>query len=120
MLRLVRGRLKSYLFGEGQTNTRAVSGIGLLYKESAKKGPDATTVGPPAKGIDRPQLIAGGGAPLFKDVAPAGGVLIGLELGLGKFGPDDGIKSVRPIYRVGDTEQFGTQRGTPPARVTTI
>ncbi len=100
----------------GKTSTRGASGVGLLYKEV--KGPDVVT--PPVKGTDKPQIIAGGGAPLFKDVAPAGGLLIGLEFGLGKFGRDDVIKSVRPIYRVGDKEQFGVQRGTPPDRVTTV
>lgn len=67
-----------------------------------------------------PTVIAGGNAPLFSDPAPAGGVLIGLELGLGKFGPDDVIQAGRPIYRVAGKEQFGTQRGTNLARVVTL
>jgi S1-C subfamily serine protease len=67
-----------------------------------------------------PTIIAGGFAPQFKDVAPDGGLLIGLELGLGKFFQEDVIKSVRPIYRVGGKEQFGSQRGVPPSPVVTI
>jgi S1-C subfamily serine protease len=67
-----------------------------------------------------PVVVGGGSAPLFKDVAPASGLLVGLELGLGKFGGEDVIKAVRPIYRVGDKEQLGTQRGALLTRVTTI
>jgi hypothetical protein len=47
-------------------------------------------------------------------------MLIGLELGMGKFGKEDVIKAVRPIYRVGDKEVLGTQKGTQLSRVTTI
>ena len=73
----------------------------------------------PAIGIG-PTIIAGGRAPVFKDMAPSGGLLIGLEIGVGKFGRDDVIKAIRPIYRVGGKEQFGQQRGTAPGVTTTI
>jgi S1-C subfamily serine protease len=65
-------------------------------------------------------IIAGGNAPRFKDVSPDAGVLIGMEIGVGKFFNDDVIKAVRPIYRVGKDEKFGEQRGTQLDRVTTL
>jgi S1-C subfamily serine protease len=65
-------------------------------------------------------IVAGGGAPRYKDVSPDAGVLIGLEIGLGKFFDQDVIKAVRPIYRVGKEEKFGEQRGTHLDRVTTL
>jgi len=68
----------------------------------------------------QPEIIAGGRAPAFKDVAPDAGLLIGLEIGLGKFGSEDVIKAVRPIYRVGSEEKLGLQRGTQLGRVTTV
>jgi len=87
----------------------------------ASKAPNRPPAGVPnipkdiaiARGND-PTIIAGGRAPLFKDVAPKDGLLIGLEIGVGKFGPWDTIKAVRPIYRVGGKEEFGTQRGMRP------
>jgi hypothetical protein len=67
-----------------------------------------------------PTIVAGGAAPVFKEVAPDGGLLIGLEIGLGKFGKDDVIKSVRPIYRAGGKDHLGQQRGTPPTPAVTV
>jgi hypothetical protein len=79
----------------------------------------------PAKGLEvpngkQPFIVAGGHASAFKDVGPEGGMLIGLEIGVGKFGSLDVIKAVRPIYRVGGKEKFGAQRGTSPAEAVTI
>jgi S1-C subfamily serine protease len=94
-----------------------------LAAQTPKRPPPGGTPTPkdiaPPRGKE-PTIVAGGGAPLFKDVAPNGGLLIGLEIGLGKFGREDVIKAVRPIYRVGDREQFGGQRGMPPTAATTI
>jgi hypothetical protein len=70
--------------------------------------------------LDEPTIIAGGRSPRFKDVAPPGGLLIGLEIGRGKFGPFDTVTAFRPIYRVNGKEEFGAQRGTRPASPVTI
>ncbi|MCE9567329.1 MAG: serine protease [Planctomycetes bacterium] len=67
-----------------------------------------------------PTVIAGGNNPLFKDIAPEGGLLIGLEIGVGKFGKDDVIQAARPIYRTGGKETLGEQRGTNLTRVTIL
>jgi len=48
----------------------------------------------------------------FKDVSPEGGLLIGFEIGFGKFANRDMIRAAKPIYRVGDKEVFGEQYGT--------
>ncbi|MBN9121575.1 MAG: hypothetical protein J0I06_20910, partial [Planctomycetes bacterium] len=93
----------------GRTNGTVTNGFGVLLK------------GQEGFGVKKePTVIAGGNNPLFKDVAPEGGLLIGLELGLGKFGRDDVIQAGRPIYRVGNKEQLGAQRGTNLVRVVTI
>lgn len=101
----------------------------LPNDRSAGKTPESPSTGgiprsPPRTITPRPgsepTIIAGGGAPIFKDVAPNGGMLIGLEIGVGKFGPWDTIKAVRPIYRVDGKEEFGKQHGTKPASPITI
>ncbi len=90
----------------------------------AAKRPDPppSTVPTPKDGGSgkEPTIIAGGNAQRFKDVSPDAGLLIGLEIGVGKFGNEDVIKAVRPIYRVGADEKLGEQRGTQLGRVTTI
>jgi S1-C subfamily serine protease len=97
----------SLVFGiVGKSSEQHATGLGLLL------GPQ-----PPPKD---PTIIAGGFAPLFRDLAPKGGVLIGLEIGLGKFFDEDVIKAVRPIYRVSGRELFGEQRGVRPRAAITI
>ena len=95
---------------------------------AAKSPKNAPSGGPPvlppknvpANQGNEPTIIAGGFAPPFKDVAPEGGLLIGMEFGIGKFGRDDVIKTGRPIYRVSGKEQFGPQRGTKPDAPVTV
>jgi S1-C subfamily serine protease len=102
-----------------RTTGRGVSGLGFVYQETEKKGPDPKgpeakapeTKGPAAK-VDRGPRIQGGGGQEFRDATPPGGALVGLEVGLGKFVRNDVVKAVRPIYRVGDKESFGEQFGT--------
>ena len=67
-----------------------------------------------------PQILGGAFDPEFKDVAPEGGMLIGFEIGLGKFFDRDMIRAAKPIYRVGDQETFGVQRGTQLNKVVTV
>src|SRR5579872_1540613 len=67
-----------------------------------------------------PTIFGGVIAQPFKDIAPDQGFLVGLELGVVKRGSDEFIKTVHPIYRVGNKEQFGKQCGAQPVRLTTI
>jgi S1-C subfamily serine protease len=84
----------------------------------AKKDPDAK------KGTETPvggatKILGGAFDPEFKDEAPDGAVLIGLELGLNKGG--NGIKAIRGIYRTDKGEEVkGTQFGTLLGAVVTV
>jgi hypothetical protein len=96
----------------GRTNEKDVQGLGLIYTDTAKK--DAPW---PA---GKPTRIQGGGDTEFRDGAPAGGLLVGLEVGLGKFVNNDIVVAVRPIYRVGEKESFGEQHGTDTRQVVKV
>src|SRR5207245_11211787 len=63
-----------------------------------------------------------GGAfdPEFGESAPDGGLLVGFEIGLQKFFNNDVVRAMRPIFRVGDKETLGTQRGTNLSRVVKV
>ncbi len=56
----------------------------------------------------------------FKDTAPEGGLLVGFEIGLARDFDRDMTRAVRPIYRVGDKETMGEQRGTQLKNVVTV
>jgi hypothetical protein len=67
------------------------------------------------------RILGGAFDPQFKDEAPAGGLLIGFEFGLGSFVNSDNIKAIRPIYRSAAGEEVkGTQIGTNLTRVVTV
>jgi hypothetical protein len=95
----------------GRGTAREVNGLGLSFKDGA------ALPAPPGK---TPVIAGGGTDPQFKDAAPAGGLLVGLEVVIGRPFNDELIRSVRPIYRVGDKESFGEQRGTVLADPVTI
>jgi hypothetical protein len=79
-----------------------------------------STTGSTATG-NAPSILGGASFdPEFKDVAPDGGLLIGFEVGTVKRGNRDTIKAGRPIYRVGDKETMGEQRGTQLNNVVTL
>ena len=61
---------------------------------------------------DRTRVVGGGADPEFSEEAPENGLLVGLEIGLGKFFNNDIVKSARPIFRVGDKDSPGKQVGT--------
>ena len=61
------------------------------------KGPGPGPQAPPKGQFG--QIFGGAFDPEFKDEAPNGSLLVGLEIGLGKFVNNDIVKSVRPIYR---------------------
>src|SRR5262249_44400782 len=67
------------------------------------------------------RILGGAFDPQFKDEAPDGSLLIGLELGMGKFINNDVIKAVRPIFRSAKgEEEKGKQYGTNLTRVITV
>lgn len=74
-----------------------------------KPGPDGKT-----------KILGGGFDPEFKDEAPEGGMLIGLEIGLGKFFNNDTIRAVRPIYRTPKGESQGKAYGMDFSRLVTV
>jgi S1-C subfamily serine protease len=68
---------------------------------------------PPAPTLNprRSIIHGGGGDPEFTDEAPPGGLLVGLEVGLGKFFNNPVVHAVRPVFRVGAQESVGTWHG---------
>jgi len=94
-----------------------VAGIAALL--NVARG-DETTGAETKNSTNLPTIAGGGQATAFRDLAPDKGFLIGLELGLVKDENEEFIKAVRPIYRVGDKEQFGKQFGTHPSHPTII
>jgi S1-C subfamily serine protease len=73
--------------------------------------PGGPPAGNPMAG-GRTQIMGGGGNATFEEAAPNGGLLIGFELGLQKFFNNDVVRAMRPVFRAGDNESLGTQRGT--------
>ena len=49
-----------------------------------------------------------------------GGLLVGLEVGLGKFFDIDVTQAIRAVYRSGEKDSLGPQRGTQLTRVTKL
>ena len=59
------------------------------------------------------QIFGGRFGPQFHDAAPANGMLVGFEVGLGKWGPNDVVSALRPIYVDEDRKEvLGEQHGT--------
>jgi hypothetical protein len=56
----------------------------------------------------------------YEDQAPEGGLLIGFELGLGKWGKDDIVNSVQPIFRTAKGEVRGKMHGGHDGRTVTV
>jgi hypothetical protein len=83
-------------------NVRDVTGLGLIY--FGERGMPT-------------QILGGAFDPEFKDIAPGKGLLVGLEVGLGKFINNDVVRAVRPIYREDGKDALGGQRGTDLSRV---
>ena len=86
-------------------------------------GSGRLTTGRPAAAASAgkaPTILGGAFDPEFKDAAPEGGLLVGFEIGFGKFLGRDMIRAARPIYRVGDKEVMGEQHGTQWSNMVTI
>lgn len=80
-------------------------------------GPGVVAVAP--KG-NEPAIFGGFNDPVFTDVAPEGGLLVGLEVGLAQAFGRTMTRAVRPIYRVKDNTLFGDQQGTQLDDVVTL
>lgn len=72
------------------------------------------------KRLQKTNMIGFGIGPEFEETLPEGGVLVGLELSLGKFFDNDVIESIRPIYLTPRGEKYGQQIGKGTDRVVTV
>jgi hypothetical protein len=117
--------------GKGKESFQAAGTLKITMTRTPLEGADRDKVladsGMPAlppKGNPTTSPIVGGktriqgGAfdPEFSETAPDGGLLVGFELGLKKFGKNDVVRTMRPIFRVGDKESPGQLRGTDTSR----
>ncbi len=66
----------------------------------------------------KPQALGGTFDPEFTENAPDGGLLVGFEVGLGKFVKNDIIATLRPIFRVKGMDTDGELHGTDTTRLT--
>ncbi len=69
--------------------------------------------------LTRTAAVGGNGAE-FYDVPPDGALLVGLEVGIGKFGFNDVPHSLRPIYRTRKGRFLGPRQGPQLERVVTL
>jgi predicted Zn finger-like uncharacterized protein len=75
----------------------------------------------PGPAAEPGKIVGGGFDPTFRDEAPPGSLLVGFEIGLGKFVNNDIIKAIRPIYRdAKGAESMGKQYGKDWSRPVTI
>jgi hypothetical protein len=66
------------------------------------------------------RIVGGFGTP-FKDLAPEGAVLVGFEVGLGKFGANDIVAAVQPIFQSAQGEEtLGKQHGADTGRTVRV
>lgn len=66
-------------------------------------------------------IIGGGGTAYTDVISEEGGTLIGFEVGLGKWGANDVVHALRPIFRnAKGKETFGAQHGTDTARLVVV
>src|SRR5207245_8935670 len=122
-LRVLGAGTRVFLASVAGTQEQAQSADAVTFLESFRlPAPSAAAQVPAAGGAARgtrlnaatgeTEIMGGVFDPQFRDEAPPGGVLIGLEVGLGKFGANDVIRAVRPIFRTADgKEEFGNQQG---------
>ena len=93
--------------GKANAKSKELTGLGLILNTpeaaAARKAWGA--------GADT-EIVGGFNDPVYRDTAPDGGLLVGLELGLVPFAKSEQVKGVRPIYRTGDKETTGPQFGT--------
>jgi S1-C subfamily serine protease len=103
-------------FRPSEGNVPALGGPGGLGTPGGTS-PGVVAVAP--KG-NEPTILGGFNDPAFTDVAPDGGLLVGLEVGLAPAFGRTMTRAVRPIYRVKDNTLFGDQQGTQLDDVVTL
>ncbi len=108
---------RAYVAVVANGDRRAVVRCEIDPPAVAAKPPDPVPLAPK---LPDPVILGHQTDPAFKDLAPAGGHLIGLEIGLGKFGTNDVVHALRPLYRTGDKETKGERHGPNLARVTVV
>lgn len=67
------------------------------------------------------QILGGGSDPRFTDAAPPKGLLIGFEVGLGKWAGNDVVCALRPIFSTAQGEEvLGRQHGADTSRLVRV
>lgn len=88
----------------------AVTGLILCATAAPAQTPTFSSKGP--------KIVGGAFDPAFQEQAPAGGLLIGFEISLGKFADREVVRSLRPIFRTSkDEEVQGKQYGVADGKV---
>lgn len=111
----------------GSRNGRTPMGTGSALLVACLLAPSATADGPPARPAFPDAVRAAVAAsrvedsdnlarPSFRDVAPDGSVLVGVEVGLARWFDSEIPYAIRPIFRQGDREWVGGTAGTLPSR----
>jgi hypothetical protein len=102
--------------GEGGKSGRGPIGSHALAGNTVRP-PDTVASG----SAGRTRVLGGGfGRDPYTDIAPEGALLVGLEVGQGKFVNLDMVHSIRAVFRAGDKESLGEQHGTNLTRVTRL
>ena len=103
------------LVAKVHTRTNEMTGFALILNTpGAIESRRIWTTGTPT------EILGGNHHPVFRDLAPEGGHLVGLELGVAALGTTQNIRGVRPIYLTGDKESLGNQYGTQFQRTVTL
>jgi S1-C subfamily serine protease len=106
----IGGSGESFIGVVGKANAQQnfVTGLGLIFDTpEAAKARKTSAVGTATA------IKGSTNGTEFKDTAPDGALLVGLEISIQKLGQNEMIRAFRPIYREGDKEPtLGVQRGT--------
>ncbi|MDY3559818.1 serine/threonine protein kinase [Gemmata sp. JC673] len=89
--------------------------LGLLFKGQEGWNPEAGGSVPPRPPA-KETIVGNASDPLFRDEAPPGGLLVGLDVWYGTFTTYDVIDGVRPIFRTAGRETLGQLHGRETAR----
>src|SRR5204862_313451 len=66
------------------------------------------------------KIVAGLAGDPFRDEAPKGSILVGLQIGLGKAGANDYVSALQPTYQTPAGPVAGTQIGSSAKRAATV
>jgi hypothetical protein len=116
----------------GTTNPKnGLTGIGLAFKsEPAPAKPAFEFKGPISYGpglrtaetqlLGATRILAGLNGDPFRDQAPRGAMLVGLDIGLGKANGKDFISSIQPHYRTATDDVPGKKYGDSSSKVVKV